>query len=782
VITASIVAGSSDPALIATSQNPTSISFADAPNCIRIAGRVPPGTGAGAIISNASPGMRICRVRLTNTVAFGHFQPNLAWTTTTIYPTEINAYVGGLNTAIMQPGSQTTNNLSNSILNPTSPPTPYIVNGGGVYCQGEIGLPVSLSNSELNVLYTLYKNSIALVPDYPGTGSAIDFGNQLFGTYTVTGTNGGGTTPMTGSAAITENPTPPTPIIGTITQPTCAVSTGSVVLSGLPSGNWTINPGNLAGNTTSTTILNLATGTHNFTVTDAAGCTSVLSANVVINAQPATPAAPVVGSITQPTCAVATGSVVLSGLPAGNWIINPGNIGGSSLSTTISGLAPGTYNFTVTDVAGCASPASTNTVINAQPATPAAPIAGAITHPTCALATGSVALSGLPSGNWTINPGNRTGSSVSTTISGLAPGTYNFTVTNAAGCTSVLSVNIVINSQPTTPTAPIVGSITQPTCSIVTGSVALSGLPAGNWTINPGSVSGSSVSTTISGLAPGTYNYTVTNSSGCISAASAVFVINAPPVAPVLVTQSTATICSGTSTNILLNATIPSAYRWSIGIITGSITGASAGSGLSITQTLTNPDNTAAGTVEYIVTPTSLADLCEGEPTVIRVTVNAIPAAPVITLTQNILYSDASIGNQWYFNSNPIIGATDQTYIDPVDGDYNAITTINGCASVISNTIHVIVTDIKDVILGSNFEIYPVPSDGHITLVMNTQTEKRFDIIIHNALGSKIFEVNDVEVDGTLVYKVDISWASSGIYYVTFKDGTIREGYKIILK
>ncbi|HEX2975345.1 MAG TPA: hypothetical protein VHO68_05370, partial [Bacteroidales bacterium] len=56
----------------------------------------------------------------------------------------------------------------------------------------------------------------------------------------------------------------------------------------------------------------------------AAGCTSLASGDVVINAQPVTPSAPTVGAITQPTCATATGSVVLSGLPSGSWTINPG--------------------------------------------------------------------------------------------------------------------------------------------------------------------------------------------------------------------------------------------------------------------------------------------------------------------------------------------------------------------------------------------------------------------------------------------------------------------------
>ena len=264
------------------------------------------------------------------------------------------------------------------------------------------------------------------------------------------------------------------------------------LLSGLPAGNWTINPGAIAGNTATTTISGLATGTYNYTVTNAAGCTSLPSANVVINAQPVTPAAPTVGAgaITQPTCAVATGSVLLSGLPAGNWTINPGAIAGNTATTTISGLATGTYNYTVTNAAGCTSLPSVNVVINAQPVTPAAPTvgAGAITQPTCAVATGSVLLSGLPAGNWTINPGAIAGNTATTTISGLAPGTYNYTVTNAAGCTSLPSVNVVINAQPVTPAAPTVGAgaITQPTCAVATGSVILSGLTGRELDDQPG--------------------------------------------------------------------------------------------------------------------------------------------------------------------------------------------------------------------------------------------------------------------------------------------------------
>ncbi|MCV9928542.1 gliding motility-associated C-terminal domain-containing protein, partial [Flavobacterium sp. LS1R49] len=76
--------------------------------------------------------------------------------------------------------------------------------------------------------------------------------------------------------------------------------------------------------------------------------------------------------------------------------------------------------------------------------TPATPVV-TVTQPTCALPLGSIELSGLPSGNWTINPGNITGNTPTKTITGLMPGnTYSFTVTNDTGCTSVSSTNVTM--------------------------------------------------------------------------------------------------------------------------------------------------------------------------------------------------------------------------------------------------------------------------------------------------------------------------------------------------
>jgi hypothetical protein len=344
---------------------------------------------------------------------------------------------------------------------------------------------------------------------------------------------------------------PSAPVIGTITQPTCAVPTGSFVLNGLPSsGSWmlTQSPGGktTGGSGTSITISGVSAGTYTYTVTNAAGCVSLPSGNIVINAVANAPSAPVVGTITQTSCTVSTGSVVLNGLPAsGTWTlkVTPGStsVSGTGTTYTYKSLTAGTYTFTVTNSSGCVSTSSAGVVINARPLTPSAPKIGTISQPTCSLSTGSVMLSGLPSaGVWilTRSPGGTTttGTGTTLTVTGLPGGSsYTFKVTSEGGCTSSSSSRVTINSQPSTPKAPVVGTITQPTLTLATGSVALSGLPSsGTWSLTrlPGgtTTSGRGTTKTVTGLPAGfTYTFTVKNSSGCSSVASSNVVINAQP-------------------------------------------------------------------------------------------------------------------------------------------------------------------------------------------------------------------------------------------------------------
>ena len=93
-------------------------------------------------------------------------------------------------------------------------PIAFNVTGTGTFCAGGPGLPIGVEYSQVGVTYTLYKDGAPQSPTVAGTGTAISFGNFTEGTYTVRGTNGGGTTTMTGSAVISKNSSLPGSISG----------------------------------------------------------------------------------------------------------------------------------------------------------------------------------------------------------------------------------------------------------------------------------------------------------------------------------------------------------------------------------------------------------------------------------------------------------------------------------------------------------------------------------------------------------------------------------------
>jgi photosystem II stability/assembly factor-like uncharacterized protein len=133
-----------------------------------------------------------------------------------------------------------------SVLSFDLTPIAYEVSGGGSYCQGSGGLPISLVSSQMGTTYTLYKDGIAQTPTVEGTGFAISFGNQQDGNYTVSGTNQYGTTDMIGEAVVIEVLTLPVSVSmvadnNNICQGTTVMYTATPVNGGNPSYQWYVN-------------------------------------------------------------------------------------------------------------------------------------------------------------------------------------------------------------------------------------------------------------------------------------------------------------------------------------------------------------------------------------------------------------------------------------------------------------------------------------------------------------------------------------------------------------
>src|ERR1019366_9876571 len=243
----------------------------------------------------------------------------------------------------------------------------------------------------------------------------------------------------------------------------------------------------------------------------------------VVNPQPATPAAPTV-TLTQPTCSVATGTITLTA-PTGTGYTYSTDGSTYQAATTFNGVVPGSYNVTAKNSSGCTSSA-TGAVVNPQPATPAVPTV-TITQTTCSVATGTITVTAPTGTSYTYSTDGST-YQVATTFNGVVPGSYNVTAKNSSGCTSS-ATGAVVNPQPATPAVPTV-TITQPTNNVITGTIIVTAPTGTGYTY---SINGSSyqTSTTFSSVAPGSYNVTVQNSAGCISAATTALINNAVPTA-----------------------------------------------------------------------------------------------------------------------------------------------------------------------------------------------------------------------------------------------------------
>ena len=531
-ISVSLVGGSSE---LTASQipSPARFSFDATKNCIIMTGTPGPGPGSGTIISNTGNGTRVGRIRLSNTVNFGSVTPDLTWSFLLAngYATKVNAYVGGLATEITIQASHTTSNLLNLTLNPV--PTAFTVTGTGSYCQGSGGLTVGLTDSENGVTYTLFKNGLAS-STLPGTGAPISFTNQLFGTYTISGTNGGGTTLMNGNAVLTENATPSAPTVGVVNN---CNGTSTLTASGFT--------GTLLWSTSATTTSITVNSAGIYTVTQTvSGCTSLPGSGTA--APKTTPAAPTVAVVNNCN---GTSTLTASGF-TGTLLWST-----SATTTSITVNTAGTYTVTQT-VNGCTSSAGSGTA--APKTTPAAPGVSVVDN--C--------------GSSTLTATGFTGtllwstSATTTSITVNTPGVYTVTQT-VNGCTS--SAGSGTAAPKSTPPAP--------TVTVVDNCNGTSTLTASGFT---GTLLWSTSATTASIIVNAAGTYTVTQTvSGCTSLAGSGTA--APKTTPVAPTVTVVDNCNGTST--LTASAYTGTLLWSTSATTASIIVNTAGT-YTVTQTV----------------------------------------------------------------------------------------------------------------------------------------------------------------------------------------------------
>ncbi|MGB2173381.1 MAG: PKD-like domain-containing protein [Flavobacteriaceae bacterium] len=393
------------------------------------------------------------------------------------------------------------------------------------------------------------------------------------------------------------NPVPVAPSVASSSVFYCKNSTADPLTATPSTGgslNWYLVATGGVGSANPPIIDTSAVGTNTYYVseTNNLGCESSRTAiTVTIDDIPSVPS---IGTLTNPTCLVSTGSVELSNLPPGTWTITNVTDGttysDSSSTYTVSGLITGTYSFVVSN-GTCESEATSPVTINSVPVQ-SPPVVGTLVQPSCTVSTGSATLTGLPSsGNWTLTRVSDnvsfTNSGTSTVISGLPTGIHNYTVTNSDGCVSEASLNIVIDAQPSVPNAPIANAqsfLESDSATISDLQISSSGTPV--WYNQ--AVSGTQYASTFT-LVTGDYFAAQIDTSGCESVNRTTVSVTIFPTSVGGSVSGTTTVCSGTNSTVLtLSGHTGSIIRWESSPVVDFSSGVIAISNVSTTYTVTN--------------------------------------------------------------------------------------------------------------------------------------------------------------------------------------------------
>lgn len=380
----------------------------------------------------------------------------------------------------------------------------------------------------------------------PGGQTTQNISGLCAGSYTLTVTDTNGCT-QNSTVTITQ----PQPLSASITatQSSCGFCTGAATVSvsgGTPSYAYFWSSG--AG--TNPTASNLCLGTYTCTITDAQGCTTNTTVTItqVVNIT-------ITSSGSTPSCYGACDAVASANASGGatpysyNW--QPGNFSTQNLT----GLCAGTWTITATDANGCFS--TTSITFNNPPQLV---VTGLATNVSCnSQCNGSAsanAVGGTGSYSYLWLPGGQT----TQTISNQCPGTYTCTVDDSLGCDTTIVVTI---TEPTLIQAN--GSVTDANCTLCDGAVsttASGGQGPYTYVWSPGA----QTTTGISGLCPGIYTVTITDSTGCSTNTQyAVGNINGPTLSSTSTNPTCDSACDGTANTVVTGGTGPFTYDWTPG-------------------------------------------------------------------------------------------------------------------------------------------------------------------------------------------------------------------------
>jgi hypothetical protein len=467
------------------------------------------------------------------------------------------------------------------------------------------------------------------------------------------------------------------------------------------------------------------TGDYTVTVKDAAGV-SLTSSSISVVVYPL----PVPRLTINDTLRLCPGSSVQLGITDGTGI-STYRWSTNQITPSIVVRSAGTYFVRVTGAQGCEGVSDTLTVISA-------PLDVRLSSAGQQLLCDGDSLlldaGAYDSYHWSTGDTTRS-------IAVRQAGRYFVSVVNAAGCAGVSdTADVVVQPSPSPQITPS-GAIT-----ICEGdSITLdAGADYASYQWNTGATT-----RTITVHGAGAFTVDVSNAFGCHTVSRPVVVYTETPPVPRIVAEGPLQFCEGDSVTLDAGA----GYAWYL---------------WSTAETTRRITVHASGT--YYVTVGTAAG-CEGNSDTMTVTIDPLPAKPVVTRDVDMLSTGAADSYQWYENGVALAGETGQTITLIRTGTYMvAVTNAAGCTAY-SDPFTVNVLGVEVPAQLSSFSLYPDPNDGTVNIMLRSETPVEWAVTVTNLLGQRFYMHEGLQPAENIRHLIDIRSAPPGVYLLKVTAG-----------